>query len=177
MIEHRLIERMIRLMKREVGLISGTGVVRPGFIDRAVDFIRSYAARCHHGKEEDILFGQLSQRAMNDEHRLTMEELIEDHVRARKMTALLAGAKQHYLAGEGGAFDEIVAVMRELVDFYPLHIEKEDRRFFIPSMAYFSTHEQDEMLESFWEFDRLVIHEKYRSLVERCEREHPADSP
>jgi len=59
MIEHRLIERMIKVMKNEVNVISATGRARPEFIDAAVDFIRTYADRCHHGKEEDILFRQL----------------------------------------------------------------------------------------------------------------------
>jgi hemerythrin-like domain-containing protein len=59
--------------------------------------------------------------------------------------------------------------MKGLVDFYPGHIEKEDRRFFIPCMAYFSSREQDDMLEAFREFDRRLIHEKYRSVVEKFE--------
>ena len=33
--------------------------VDPVFIDTAVDFIRTYADRCHHGKEEDLLFKAL----------------------------------------------------------------------------------------------------------------------
>ena len=37
--------------------------------------------------------------------------------------------------------------------------------FFIPSMSYFTDKEKDEMLGSFWEFDRNLIHEKYRGLV------------
>jgi hemerythrin-like domain-containing protein len=32
------------------------------FIDTAVDFIRTYADRCHHGKEEDILFRNLAKK-------------------------------------------------------------------------------------------------------------------
>jgi hypothetical protein len=36
-------------------------------------------------------------------------------------------------------------------------------------MAYFSSREQDDMLEAFREFDRRLIHEKYRSVVEKFE--------
>jgi len=32
------------------------------FIDTAVDFIRTYADRCHHGKEEDIRFRELKKK-------------------------------------------------------------------------------------------------------------------
>ena len=50
----------------------------------------------------------------------------------------------------------------KLVEFYPRHIDKEDKHFFIPCMAYFSEAEQADLLARMHEFDRLLIHEKYR---------------
>ena len=169
MIEHRLIERMIRVIKRETEALGAAGKVRPEFIDRAVDFIRTYADRCHHGKEEDILFCLLEEKALSIEHRRIVEELKEEHARARSLTSRLVAAKARYVLGEHGALDEIKTAMRELVEFYPVHIEKEDRHFFIPCMEYFSIHEQDDMLDEFSEFDRRLIHEHYRSVVEKSE--------
>jgi len=55
MIEHRLIERMISVIKHSLTQIESTQEVDPVFVDTAVDFIRIYADRTHHGKEEDIL--------------------------------------------------------------------------------------------------------------------------
>ncbi|MBN2297153.1 MAG: cation-binding protein, partial [Deltaproteobacteria bacterium] len=52
--EHRLIEKMLSLFEKEIQRINDTGEVNPVFIDTAVDFIRTYADRTHHGKEEDI---------------------------------------------------------------------------------------------------------------------------
>ena len=169
MIEHRLIERMIRVIKREIGAMGTTGKVRPEFIDRAVDFIRAYADRCHHGKEEDILFRDLEERVLSEDHRRTVEELREEHRHARSLTAQLVAAKERYFLHDGNALDRIKTTMQELVDFYPAHIEKEDRHFFIPCMEYLSSHEQDDMLEAFSEFDRRLIHELYRSVVEKSE--------
>jgi hemerythrin-like domain-containing protein len=169
MIEHRLIERMIKVMKGEVEAMERQGEARPQFIDGAVDFIKIYADRCHHGKEEDILFRLLSEKHVSDHHKEVVEELIQEHVRARDLTGQLVAAKERYVAGDGGAFQEIRGVMSQLVDFYPVHIEKEDRHFFIPCMEYFSRHEQDVMLESFGEFDRTLIHEKYRAVIQKFE--------
>lgn len=55
MIEHRLIEKMLKAVEKEIGKIRGSMNINPIFIDTAVDFIRTYADRTHHGKEEDIL--------------------------------------------------------------------------------------------------------------------------
>ena len=63
-IEHRLIERMISLIKDAKVQIESTHKVDPVFVDTAVDFIRMYADRTHHGKEEDILFRDLSKRPL-----------------------------------------------------------------------------------------------------------------
>ena len=50
--------------------------------------------------------------------------------------------------------------------FYPQHIEKEDKVFFPAATKHLSDKEQQTMLEAFWEFDRKMIHEKYKMVVE-----------
>ena len=52
MIEHRLIERMIKVMQSELVKMRQQNQADVIFIDTAIDFIRMYADRCHHGKEE-----------------------------------------------------------------------------------------------------------------------------
>jgi hemerythrin-like domain-containing protein len=61
------------------------------FIDIAVDFIRTYADRTHHSKEEDILFRELAKKQLSPEHKKTMEELVDEHAFARKTTGCLGG--------------------------------------------------------------------------------------
>ena len=55
--------------------------------------------------------------------------------------------------------------MQRLFDLYPEHIRKEDKVFFPASMKYFSREEQEGMLTEMWEFDRGMIHEKYKSVA------------
>jgi hemerythrin-like domain-containing protein len=167
--EHRLIERMIVLLEKEIDRLEEGEELDLHFIDVAVDFIRSYADRCHHGKEEDILFRDLAKKALSDEHSQTMKELIAEHVYGRETTAALAGAKERHVQGDMQALGSVIGYLKDLVEFYPAHIEKEDKHFFVPCMQYFSRREQDEMLEEFWEFDRGLIHEKYRSIVGQLE--------
>lgn len=176
MIEHRLIERMIRIMDAGLVTMKTGGKADPAFIEIAVDFIRIYADRCHHGKEEDILFRELKKKNMSREHKKVMGELIEEHKEGRRVTAELIEANRRHLAGDSKAKDDILRCMQTLVDFYPRHIEKEDKHFFIPVMEYFSRDEQDAMLREGFEFDQGLIHEKYRQIVERGEkkRSHPA---
>ena len=169
MVEHRLIERMAKLLKQEVETAGGDSPVDAVFIDRAVDFFRTYADRTHHGKEEDILFRDLENKQLSREHARIMRELVEEHVYARQKVGRLVQAREDYLAGDLAAEGEIVSIVLELVGFYATHIVKEDRHFFIPVMGYFSREEQDAMLGEFREFDRQMIHEKYLKVVEAYE--------
>lgn len=169
MIEHRLIERMISVIKDALLQIEVTHKTDSVFVDKAVDFIRIYADRTHHGKEEDILFRELSKRSLSAEDKNVMEELIEEHIFGRQTTKALVEANTRYRNGDESALTDIASRLQTLVEFYPKHIEKEDKVFFPASRAYFTDQEDQAMLAEFWEFDRKMIHEKYKSVVEGLE--------
>lgn len=167
--EHRLIERMVENLKVEKEKIR-LRRLDPVFIDQAVDFFRTYADRTHHGKEEDLLFRGLQAKSLKPEHMVIMNELISEHVHARETVGELLNAKNRYLQGDGDALHEVEEKLHRLIELYPAHIEKEDRRFFKPVMEYFSPEEQEKMLQEFYVFDRNMIHEKYGRVVERIEK-------
>jgi hemerythrin-like domain-containing protein len=170
MIEHRLIERMIDVMKEEFLLIEREKKADPEFIEMAVDFIRTYADRCHHGKEEDILFRDLGVKKLTDKQKRTMEELVEEHKWGRRVTTRLVEANTRYVQGNKEALSAIMDCIKALIEFYPKHIEKEDKHFFIPCMDYFTEAEKEAMLKEEWEFDKSLIHEKYRNMVMAAEK-------
>jgi hemerythrin-like domain-containing protein len=169
MIEHRLIEKMIAIIRREIEKAEREGVIDPAFIDTAVDFIRTYADKCHHGKEEDILFRDLNKKDLPRELKTILSELIEEHKTGRKVVAELVEAKLKYVRGEKDALPAILASLRYLTDFYPKHIEKEDRHFFIPCMEHFTAEEKDLMLKEEWEFDKNLIHQIYKTKISDLE--------
>ncbi len=73
--EHSVIKRMLAIIPVVLeGLDVSTAEDRRTILG-VIDFIRSYADRFHHAKEEDILFGLFEQdleilKAMNEEHRI-----------------------------------------------------------------------------------------------------------
>jgi hemerythrin-like domain-containing protein len=169
MIEHRLIERMLTIIQDTLAEVEKTKKIAPLFVDKAVDFIRTYADRTHHGKEEDILFRDLNNKGLSEADRQVMNELIEEHVFGRSTTKALVEANTRYRNGDSSALEDVARCLRTLVDFYPKHIEKEDKVFFPASRAYFAEAEDQAMLAKFWDFDRQMIHEKYKSVVDDLE--------
>ena len=170
MVEHRLIERMATLLDAELENIEKTSHLNTDFISVGVDFFRTYADRTHHGKEELILFRELSKKQLSPEDEGMMERLIQEHIWAREAVGRLLVANGQYIQGDRDAVRVIIYELGKLTRFYPMHIEKEDEHFFIPAMDYFSQEERSAMLEEFWEFDRNMIHEKYKKVVEEYEK-------
>lgn len=171
MIEHRLIESFIGSMKKELAYIEQTSSVDASRIETLCDCIHTYADRCHHGKEEGILFQALDQKELTYEHRQMMNSLIEEHRKARNMLRSLREANAHDLQGNKPATADIITILKDLIAFYPQHIEKEDEHFFLPSMDYFNSTEKDSLIEKEHKFDRDFIHSIYREKVEHLDQE------
>ncbi|MFH0910688.1 MAG: hemerythrin domain-containing protein [Planctomycetota bacterium] len=165
MIEHRLIEKMIGRIEAAVRLAQETGRIDSAFFEGATDFLRTYADRCHHGKEEDILFRALQEKPLSHEHRRVMDELKEEHIAGRKMVRKLLEATKRAAAGTPEAAKDAASYAETLIRFYPAHIDKEDNHFFRPAMEYLTKAEQHAMLIDFQVFDQKLIHEKYKALV------------
>lgn len=170
MIEHRLIERMLSVIEKMLSDIESKQKVDRVSVEVVVDFLKVYADRTHHGKEEDILFREMDKKPLSGEDRKLMNELIAEHVIGRNATKALGDANMRYQNGETAALEEIKNNFKTLLNMYPQHIDKEDNNFFPASRTYFTDEEDKKMLEAFWEFDRKLIHEKYESVMAELER-------
>ena len=83
--EHRLIEHLLRLLEREFKSIELGKNPNSSFIDTAVDFFWTYADRCHHGKEEDILFRELAKKPLSIDEQRILAELVVEHAQGRTL--------------------------------------------------------------------------------------------
>ena len=164
MIEHRLIEKLLAAAA-ELTTNMTERTYDPVLIDSIVDFIKTYADRTHHGKEEDILFHELSKKDLSEENLQVMNALIDEHKQARRKVVDIVQLNEQYKTGDRTVVSKIKEIILWLSEFYPVHIVKEDKEFFPKSEKYFSEEELDKMLQDFWTFDRNMIHEKYQIIV------------
>lgn len=167
--EHRAILRVVAVIDRELVRSRANDDIDPRFVDTVVDFLRTFADRCHHGKEEEILFRDLARKDLEPELRRQMDELIAEHVEGRQITARLVDATRQYEDGATSSLSAIQDALGELATLYPAHIEKEESHFFRESMQYFSDAEKTDMLLEGDRFEQLLLHEKYEEVVESLE--------
>ena len=169
LVEHRLIERVIEVMKEKLEVIVKENKVKSEFINVAIDFIRIYADKSHHGKEENIFFRDLYTKKLTPQHKEYIDMLIQEHKMGRDTVKKLDDANRRYANGEIDVLSEIKESIRWLIDFYPQHIKKEDEQFFSLYKQYFNEKEQDNMLIECLEFDGSGVHEKYDNIVNQLQ--------
>lgn len=157
--EHRLIEDIIVLMRKESALIENTDKVDSVPVNFIVLFLRTYVDRCHHGKEEEILFKALKTKKLSKEHDKILKDFIDEHAYARETVGSLEDANKRYVQGYTNASKDVRQYLDDLIKFYPTHIGKEDKEFFIPSMEYFNKPELDNILNDFHLFDKKITND------------------
>lgn len=93
------------------------------------------------------------------------------HMLVRQTTALISNANDRYRGGDDIALIVIANNLKTLIEFFPKHIEKEDRNFYPASRTYFTDEEDQAMLAEFGELDRKMVYEKYKAVVEKLENQ------
>jgi hemerythrin-like domain-containing protein len=149
--EHKIILRMICFLKEKKENLNRY------LIEKIVDFFQMYVDRCHHGKEENIFFKKLEKKKLKIQDRRILNELLEEHKKARKLVKNLSLEKDK---------KEIVTMIDEIILLYTKHIKKENDHFFMPALFYLNDEEKIQILREFEEFDREMIHKKYTQVIE-----------
>jgi hemerythrin-like domain-containing protein len=170
MAEHRLIERLVSVVIKQSDRIQQDKLADIEFVDNCIDFIETYADMCHHGKEEKILFRELKTKKLSDKHDKILSELIIDHNTVRELAQKLLDVRNSYFNSASEAEKQIYAFeiyenLKQLTGLYPAHIKKEEMKLFNECMSYFTDAERSKISGEFLEFDRDLIHKKYKELV------------
>ncbi|UCG38213.1 MAG: hemerythrin domain-containing protein [bacterium] len=177
--EHKLILRMVSLVERnsdltEQGLFSDWQF----FLD-AVDFIRHYADRFHHAKEEDTLFTALVANGM-PEKSSPVAAMHMAHDQGRAFVRGMEEAATRALAGETGQEAEIIRNARGYAALLRDHIDKEDNILYPLAERTLPEHVRPAMLKAYGEAEASVPSDfthRYRRMVERYESRETGARP
>ena len=123
--EHKLILRMIALLERNASRSAAGAYRNWRFYLDGVDFIRNYADRFHHAKEEDVLFEALIKNGMPRENSPIAAMLME-HDQGRAYVRAMESAALDALAGKEVDLETLGGNALAYVELLREHIGKED---------------------------------------------------
>ncbi len=169
--EHQLILRMIALVDANVGLMERGQFRNWQFYLDAVDFIRNYADRFHHAKEEDVLFVELVRNGMPEKNS-PVEAMHIEHEQGRAFVRGMEEAVEKVMAGETGQIQLIAKNARGYVELLRGHIDKEDTILYPLAERVLPENVRSGMLTGYSAAEKQMpgLEEKYRRLVEKYEK-------
>ncbi len=171
--EHKLILRMITLVEQNTALLEEGKFRNWQFYLDAVDFIRNYADRFHHAKEEDVLFVALIKNGM-PEKQSPIEAMHMEHDEGRAHVRAMEEAAQKALDGEAGQATIIVEQAKGYAALLRGHIEKEDDILYPLAERILPEEVRGAMLTAYKtaEVQTAGVGEKYQQLVESYEQQY-----
>lgn len=172
--DHQVILRMCRVLTAVANRLEDGGSVSPEATNNIVDFIRNFADRCHHGKEEELLYPRAGDRGVPIEGGPIAVMLIE-HDQGRDCTRGMADAAEQYAAGDDEARLAFAGNARSYAELLVPHIDKEDNILYPMCDEVLTDEDQQDLGVKFEEVERERMgeekHHQYIHLVEKLETE------
>jgi hemerythrin-like domain-containing protein len=173
--EHQLILRMIALVEQNTALLEQGRFRNWQFYLDAVDFIRNYADRFHHAKEEDVLFVELIANGM-PEKQSPIEAMHIEHDQGRAHVRAMEAAAHKALDGETGQGAIIAEHAKGYAALLRGHIDKEDNILYPLAERILPEEVRERMLAAYAAAAAKTpqLERRYRELVEEYERQAAA---
>ena len=166
--EHKLIKRMIDMLESFAKKLEEGQIVEPIIFEQATDFIRNFADRFHHAKEEDILFKEMVKKGMPEKDS-PIEVMLIEHEQGRDFVKGIIRANEQLKRGDKRAIKEIIRNAKGYIELLREHIEKENDILYPLAERMFTQEEQKELYHKFKEAEtkkggELTV-KKYEGIV------------
>jgi len=168
--EHHFIQKVVGAMAVMIEVLEAGKEVEEKTLQDMVEFMRTFADKCHHGKEESHLFPALEKKGV-PMRGCPLGMLIAEHQKGRALVSELAEATEAY-RGNPLAKESLVKSLRGLTELYPNHIWKEEYLAFPMADKILSSEEQRDLSEKFEMVEReigLNVHRRFEQFATELE--------
>ncbi len=164
--EHRDILFGLRVLQEVAEEVEQSGEADIKDINDMIDFLRLFADKCHHGKEEGLMFPALEEAGIPNEGG-PIGQMLMEHMQGRQYIAEMA-ASVGSGALQAGRFAEAAT---NYIDLLRKHIQKENTVLFPMADRILPDEKQRQLLERFETFEEEVmgegIHERFHETLHK----------
>jgi hemerythrin-like domain-containing protein len=166
--EHQIILLVLDAAEREVQRSGETGQVRTEDVAKMVDLLRNFADRCHHAKEEDLLFVKMQERGFSASSG-PIAVMLQEHNEGRRRVKAVADGLAGAAAGDPAAIAQVRDNLAAYAQLLRAHIAKENNILYPMADQALTPDDQQALAAA---FDRVEaeemgagVHEKYDRLA------------
>lgn len=168
--EHHGVKISLRILEQLGAKLVETpgaqGAIYAADLERLIEFFKVFVDKCHHAKEEDVLFPALVGTPIASD---LVRELLGEHAAGRKLVVEMAEELKKYQTGNKNAVSAIRKAAKSYDQLLTAHIAKEDRDLYTIADVKISARDQKEMVEVFEkiELERIGMgtHEKFHTML------------
>jgi hemerythrin-like domain-containing protein len=168
--EHRAVMTTLKILDKICHKLEAGEQVETAHLEELVDFFRTFVDRCHHIKEEEMLFVAMK-GTMDRSDGDRIGALVKDHVSGRNFIRDLARAIEDFKAGNDGAAREVVRHAHNYSTLLTQHIDIEDNVLYPMANERLSAKTQEELFRDFERLEEEEIgpgkHEEYHRMIDR----------
>ena len=164
--EHEGIKRVLSLIERANEKVSLGKDLPPDFLPEMLDFIKTFADTCHHGKEEGVLFPLFEKKGLPRENGPIGMMLVE-HDLGREQV------KEASLASDRGETRIALEHLEKYAQILKDHIEKENNILYPMGNQLLASDDHQYLQEEFAKVEEKVgqgKHEAYHRMIGRWEK-------
>ncbi len=170
--EHRVIERMLSVLENLYKRAESGERINIEHAEKMIEFFKLFADKCHHGKEENMLFPEMEKAGVPKEGG-PIGVMLFEHTQGRNFIKGMAEAVEEIKKGKDEKF-KFIENAKGYINLLKDHIYKEDNILFNMADMHLSHEVQSGLLEKFEKFEKEEIgegvHEKFHNLVHEMEK-------
>lgn len=172
--EHVYIKEMLSILNKILREIERGQNVSVQDLSKVLNFIRVFADKCHHGKEEDILFPVMEEAGV-PRYGGPIGVMLMEHEEGRRYVKAMSEAVEEYISGSLNALEKFVENAGNYISLLEQHIWKEDTILFNLADQCISSRVKMELVQKFEEFEAKEIgeeHEKQLKILEELKEKY-----
>ncbi|MCU0373205.1 MAG: hemerythrin domain-containing protein [Ignavibacteria bacterium] len=169
--EHNAILQVLNILETVCAKITSEGTYDKNDLEDILEFLKIFADKCHHGKEEGLLFPALEETGMKKEFG-PIAVMLSEHVMGRgfiKQMDEALNSNPLNTAGFADASENYIHLLRA-------HIQKENQILFPMGDRRLPESKQDELLKEFEKFENDVIgngkHEEFHAMINKLQNKY-----
>jgi hemerythrin-like domain-containing protein len=171
--EHEAVKLTLRILDKICSNIEQTGKIsNPEHLNQLIEFFSVFVDKCHHGKEEELLFPALEASGVPRD-RGPIGVMLAEHQQGRDYIQKMKEAISQYNGGDREAAAKLVKNARAYIALLRQHIDKENNVLFPIGDNRLSEKKKEELWEGFETIETQKIgagkHEAFHKMIEYLE--------
>ncbi len=170
--EHQGIKIVFRILEKMCEKLESDATLNAAHFEGILEFFKVFVDKCHHGKEEDLLFPAMEEVGIPRQGPIGV--MLAEHDMGRSYVKVISGAYSEYQSGKSSASVTLIDNTKGYISLMLAHIDKEDNVLYPMGDSRFSEEKHEELIEGFEKLERERIgigkHEEFHEMIDNLSK-------